>query len=83
MTRMNLKIEGMACNMCEAHICDVIRRTVPQAKKVTASHKTGEASFLSETAVDENTLRKAIAETGYTLVSVSGEPYEKKHFWER
>ena len=33
MIRTTLKIDGMSCSMCEAHINDVIRKTVPGAKK--------------------------------------------------
>jgi copper chaperone CopZ len=78
MIKTTLRIDGMMCSMCEAHICDVIRRAVPGAKKVSASHTKGEASFLAETAVDESILKDAIAATGYTCLSVESAPYEKK-----
>ena len=47
MIKTSLKIDGMMCSMCEAHINDVIRKAVPGAKKVSASHRTGEASFMT------------------------------------
>ena len=78
MVKTTLKIEGMMCSMCEAHINDVIRKVVPGAKKVSSSHAKGEASFLSEEAVDEKRLKNAVAETGYTCTSVVSEPYVKK-----
>ena len=78
MIKTTLKIEGMACGMCEAHICETIRKAVPGAKKVTASHKHGEASFLSENTVDETQLKSAIAATGYTCRSAESALYEKK-----
>ena len=78
MIKTTLKIDGMMCSMCEAHINDVIRKAVPGAKKVAASHTKGEAGFLTEEAVDENTLKEAIAATGYTCTAVTSEPYEKK-----
>ena len=78
MIKTTLKIDGMMCSMCEAHINDVIRKAVPSAKKVSASHRSGEASFLTEAAVDESILKDAVAATGYTCLSVSSEPYEKK-----
>ena len=83
MIKTTLKIDGMMCSMCEAHICDVIRKVVPSAKKVSASHRSGEASFLSETAVDENYLKDAIAATGYTCLGVTAEPYVKKGWFNR
>ncbi len=78
MIKTTLKIDGMMCSMCEAHICDVIRKAVSGAKKVSASHAKGEASFLSETAVDEGLLKDAIAATGYTCLNVESAPYEKR-----
>ena len=77
MKKITAKIDGMMCGMCEAHICDAIRKAFPKAKKVTASRKSGEASFLTDAADAEDTLKKAIAETGYMLLSVSSETYEK------
>ena len=78
MIKTTLKIEGMMCGMCEAHICDTIRKTVPSAKKVAASHSKGEASFLTDDAVDGHALKSAISETGYSCLSVESAPYEKK-----
>ena len=75
MIKTTLKIEGMMCSMCEAHINDVIRKAVPGAKKVSSSHTKGEASFLSEVAVDEKLLKNAVDATGYTCTSVVSEPY--------
>ncbi len=83
MFKTTLKIDGMMCPMCEAHICDVIRKTVPGAKKVAASHRSGEASFLTEEAADETRLKDAIAATGYTCLSVASAPYEKKGWFKR
>ncbi|MBQ7153199.1 MAG: heavy-metal-associated domain-containing protein [Clostridia bacterium] len=77
MIKVTVKIEGMMCGMCEAHICDTIRRAFPDAKKVSASRKHGEASFLTESRIDEEALKKAIADTGYTFVSVLSEEYKK------
>ena len=83
MIKTTLMIDGMMCGMCEAHINDVIRKTVPGAKKVSASHAKGEASFLTDGAIDEIRLKEAIAGTGYTCLSVSSEPYEKKGLFRR
>ena len=83
MIKMTMKIDGMMCSMCEAHICDVIRKAVPGAKKVSASHARGEASFLTEEAADEGRLKDAVAATGYTCLSVKAEPYEKKGWFGR
>ncbi len=77
MLKTTLKIDGMICSMCEAHINDVIRKTVPDAKKVSSSHTKGEASFLTETPVEEMRLRLAINATGYTCTEMRTEPAQK------
>lgn len=79
MVKTVLKIDGMMCGMCEAHINDMIRSSF-RVKKVTSSHKNGESVIISDKELDESALRKAISDTGYTLVSIASEPYEKKGF---
>lgn len=83
MIKTVLIIEGMACGMCEAHICETIRKAVSGAKKVTASHKRCEASFLSDAPVEEAALKAAIAATGYNCLSVESGPFEKKGLFGR
>ena len=83
MVKTTLKIDGMSCGMCEAHICDTIRKAVPGAKKVAASHGKGAASFLSERQIPETQLKDAINATGYTCLSVETAPYEKKGLFGR
>ena len=78
MIKTVLKIDGMMCGMCEAHVADAIRKAVPAAKKVTASRRKGEASFLTEEAVDTAALKAAIDATGYTCRGRESTPYEKK-----
>ena len=73
MVKITLKIEGMMCGMCEAHICDTIRRTVPSARKVSASRRRKEASFVTDCPFDAELLKKAINETGYTCLDVVSE----------
>ena len=83
MLKTTLKIDGMMCSMCEAHICEAIRRAVPTAKKVTASRGKKEASFLTEEAVDSEHLKAAIDTTGYTCLGIESAPYEKKGLFGR
>lgn len=78
MYKTTLKIDGMMCGMCEAHINDVIRKNVKDAKKVSSSHSKGISTFESETLPDEAVLKKAIAETGYELKDISVEEAQKK-----
>lgn len=81
MTKTVLSIEGMSCGMCEAHINDAIRNAF-DIKKVKSSHTKNETEIISENPLDEGKLKSVIDETGYKLVSVSAEPYEKKGLFE-
>ena len=83
MIKTTLKIDGMMCGMCEAHVCDAIRRAVPGAKKVSAARSRGEATFLTEEAVDTGSLKAAIDATGYTCLGIESTPYEKKGLFGR
>ena len=78
MIRTTMKIDGMMCGMCEAHVCDAIRKAVPEAKKVTANRGKKEASFLTDEAVDNDYLKAAIDATGYTCLGIESAPYKKK-----
>ena len=77
MIKTTVKISGMACGMCEAHVCDVIRRSF-KVKKVTASHLKKEAVIITENALSEEEIKKALDLTGYRVLFVSSEEYVKK-----
>lgn len=83
MNRITMKIDGMMCGMCEAHVCDAIRKAVPSAKKVAASRSKKEASFLAEETVDPAGLKEAIDASGYTCLDIISAPYEKKGLFGR
>ena len=77
MKKITLKIDGMMCGMCENHINDAIRRSF-RVKKVKSSHTKGETVIISEADISEDELRSAVENTGYKILSVVSEPYEKK-----
>ncbi len=83
MIKTTMKIDGMMCGMCEAHVCDAIRKAVPTASKVVASRSKKEASFLTEEDVDPGLLKAAVDATGYTCLGVESAPYEKKGLFGR
>ena len=77
MIKLTLTIDGMSCGMCEAHICDTIRHNF-DVKKVKASFQTGKAEIIAKNDIPDNLIRDAIGKTGYILMDVEREPYEKK-----
>lgn len=82
MVKMTLQVEGMACSMCEAHVNETVRRAFP-VKKVTSSHSKGQTVIIAPDALDEAKLRDEIGKTGYRVLSVTTEPYEKKGLFSR
>lgn len=77
MIKTTIKVSGMACSMCEAHINDAVRENFP-VEKVSSSHSRGETVIISKAPLDENSLRAVIDATGYTAGEISTAPYEKK-----
>ncbi len=69
------------CGMCEAHINDAVRKTIPEAKKVASSRSKGETTFETKEPVDEGLLKTAIEETGYKFISLESEKVEKRGFF--
>ena len=78
MIKTTIRIEGMMCGMCESHICDAIRKGVPDAKKVKASRSKKEAAFLTEDQPDAEMIKSLIDATGYTCLGVESVPYVKR-----
>ena len=79
MVRITVDVEGMACEMCEAHVNEAVRKVFP-VKKVTSSHSKGRTEIITEAPLDENQLKDAIQATGYQVLGIHTEPYEKEGF---
>lgn len=77
MYKTTLKIDGMMCGMCEAHVNDTLRKTV-RAKKITSSHSKGEAVIISEELPDTDAIADELKKIGYELKNYDSVPYEKK-----
>ena len=77
MYQITLKIDGMACSMCESHVNDAVRAAYP-VKKVTSSHSKGLTVILSQEVLPEDGLKAAIEKTGYRVLGYACVPYEKK-----
>ena len=66
MIQTTVRVSGMACSMCEAHVNDAVRSAL-NVKKVTSSHGKGETVILSDEPLDADKLREAINATGYQV----------------
>lgn len=79
MIKTTLEVEGMMCGMCESHVNEAIRKAL-DVKKVSSSHSKGSTEIISENPLDEEKVKAAVNATGYQVLSVNSEPYEKKGF---
>ena len=77
MTKTVLKIDGMMCGMCEAHVNDAIRNAFA-VKKVSSSHAKGETEIISVEPLDAEKLAEVVKNAGYTLNGISSEPCQKE-----
>lgn len=77
MVKTTLKIDGMMCGMCEAHMNDLIRNLY-QVKKVSSSASKGETVIVSEGELDLDLAKSEISKIGYSLLYADSEPYQKK-----
>jgi copper chaperone CopZ len=82
MLKVTLKIDGMMCGMCEAHVNDVVRKIV-NPKSVKSSAVKNETFIICENKIDEEALKKGIEETGYKVLSINTEEYVKESFFKK
>lgn len=64
-----LKIDGMVCSMCEAHVNDAIRNNF-KINKVKSKHKTGEVTIDTNEILDKDKLIDTLNKTGYKVLDI-------------
>ena len=75
MVQITFKVDGMKCGMCESHVKDIIRKEIPDAKYIKASHLTGKVSYVAEN-IEEEKISKALASQGYICSDFKCEIYK-------
>lgn len=79
MQKITVKLDGMSCGMCEAHVNAAIRQAF-SVKKAVSSHTKGETVIICEGDITREQLEAALKDSGYRILAVTYEPYEKKGF---
>lgn len=82
MYECTVKVDGMMCSMCEAHINDAVRAAL-SVKKVTSSRKKGETIIQTETEPDTAAIKAAISATGYTVGDITLRQVEKHGLFQK
>ena len=79
MNKYVLKINGMRCGMCEAHVENEIRKNI-NVKRVKASHIKNELIVITELELEEDDFHNILDKTGYEIKSYKKEVEVKKLF---
>ena len=77
MIRVTVKVDGMMCGMCEAHVNDAVRRALA-VRKVTSDRKKKETVILAEQDIPDARLEAVITESGYTFLGATHEEYRPR-----
>lgn len=77
MIKTTIKIKGIMCENCVAHVNETIKNEF-DINKVTTSKENGISEVISDNELSEEKLREVISREGYEVTEVMSEPYEKK-----
>ena len=67
MTEKNLKVEGMMCAHCEAHVKEALEK-ISGVESAVADHNNGEVKVILSSDVADDTLKSAITGAGYKVL---------------
>ncbi|MCR5598018.1 MAG: heavy-metal-associated domain-containing protein [Lachnospiraceae bacterium] len=68
---MKVKVNGMMCEHCEAHVKEVLE-AVDGIEDVVASHEENMVTITASKAIDDATIKVAIEKAGYGFAGVVG-----------
>ena len=72
MKTITIKINGMMCGQCEAHVNDAFRRAF-NPRKVVSSHLKNTTTLTVEEDIDDERIRAALDGTGYIVEDITHE----------
>lgn len=70
MIRTRIEVRNMACEMCEAHVIEAVRKILShgEARRIRASHRRNEVTIESEAPLSESLVRECIRSIGETAI---------------
>ena len=74
--KISVKIDGMVCGMCEAHVNEAFRSRL-ELEKIVSDAKKGETTIISSIPYSEKRLKEILEPTGYRVVSSSIIPVDE------
>ena len=82
MIEITVKVEGMKCPMCEAHVNEAIKGAF-DVKSVASSHDTGETVIMANSDINDELITETIEKAGFKVIGVSKKECEKKGFFSK
>ena len=77
MKKITVRVEGMVCGMCEAHVNDAVRRAF-RVKKVSSSHSKGRTEIIAPEDIPDEELRPVTEGPGSGFVPAEHDEYVKR-----
>lgn len=77
MEKITVKIDGMMCGHCEAHVNDTFKAKA-DIKSVKSDHEKKESVIITENPLTDDEIIAIVKETGYDFLGIEREPYEEK-----
>lgn len=77
MLKITVGIAGMMCGMCEAHTNEAINKAF-KVSKVVSSHEDNQTIIITKFDIDDDQIKAAVENAGYTVLSIKRENYEEK-----
>lgn len=71
MNRITVKIDGMHCPECEAHVNDLFRKNLDRTIKVSSSTRKKEAVILTDKDMNDEEITKALDGSGYKVLGIN------------
>ena len=81
MQKITVKVDGMQCGMCEAHVNDAVRAAFP-VKKVTSSHSKKETVIITDTNIPEGKIKEVIKNSGYDALEVTKNHMRRRDYFQ-
>lgn len=69
MNKIILKINGMKCGMCEAHVNDLFRKSI-KVKSIKSDHKKNQTVIICEDDYTKEELKKCLDGSGYIIEDI-------------
>ncbi len=79
MFKITMKVEGMMCAHCEAHMNEAIKKAF-KVKSVDSSHSDCRTEIIAKEDIAPEKILEAVKETGYTVSDIKSEEFKKKLF---